>query len=58
LSDYQYGVLYEGRDLGWVACEDLAEARLDLSSADEKYLPGAVGRRLLGPIEILPTDTL
>lgn len=51
MTKYQYGVEYKGRDLGWVPCESFQDAKYDLFNADDKYLPGRIGRRELGPVD-------
>jgi hypothetical protein len=53
MSDYQYGVYYVGRDLGWQWFDTLGEARDDLAVTDDKYLPGHIGRRKIGEPEYL-----
>lgn len=46
---YEYGVYYEGRDLGWQWFSTAEEARDDLYSTDQKYLPGHLARRWIEP---------
>lgn len=49
--EYQWGVVHEGRNLGWIPAEDEVEARHELQHCEDKYLPAYVARRTLGPIE-------
>lgn len=55
-EDCQWGVFFEGRDLGWIPCDTYIEAQWCLQDADYKHLPGRIGRRPIGEIEFDEDD--
>lgn len=53
LVEYQWGVVYDGRELGWISYETKDEARAEAFHVDDRYAPAHLARRALGPIEII-----
>lgn len=50
-TEYQYGVFYEGRDLGFVWHDSRQEALMELGQTEDKYRPATLVRRAWGPVE-------
>lgn len=51
-EDYQWGVVFEGRNLGWIPYESKDDARAEAFHVEDKYAPARLARRKLGPVEV------
>lgn len=54
--EYQWGVVFEGRNLGWIAYSSRAEAETEALRVEDKYAPAYVARRMMGPVQKVGED--